>query len=185
MVEKLSDEALVIGYRRASAIDARDAMLAFGRELVERPGLAKRPERVEALAALANFEEDMERSLGWADQGRQASEAAGQSSAFWDLLELSLRIRRQEEEHAVRLIHHIESQHGREPGILNTLRDMLMRFGILGPDGGSPAAGAAAADEEPGLVLPDATGAKPGELWTPDSHKPAGSKSALWVPGSE
>jgi hypothetical protein len=90
-------------------------------------------------------------------------------------MELSLRFGHGDEEQAMRLLQHIESQHIREPGVAQTLTQMLINIGVLNPDGtpagvpGRPAAGAPPAPE-------------PSKLWTPDSESPGGG-GKLWTPG--
>jgi hypothetical protein len=178
---KLSDEALVHSFRRATAFGADDAMANFAREIIGRPSLAGRDERLLAYSTLAHAERDTEQGLAYVEQGRQAAIAANQSSASWDLLELAFRFRRAEVEEASRLLRHIEREHFNEPGVAETLTDLLVQAGLIAPDGtpvapmGEPAAvGAAAESPAP----------EPGKLWTPDSQKPAEEKK-LWMPGMD
>jgi hypothetical protein len=85
---------------------------------------------------------------------------------------------------ADRLLHHIRAEHIREPGVAQTLFEILAEAGIIGPDGkpaGVPAG--AGAQEAPGLVVPGAAAAESGKIWTPGSDAPAaGKKSTIWTP---
>ena len=126
VTDALPDQALRDGYMRAAMFGATDAVRNFGRVLVERPGINE-DERREVLGILARIEGDSDRALEYIERGRQATEALGQSSADWDLLELSARIARAEVSEASRLLSHLQSEHIREPG----------RGRDAGPDPGS------------------------------------------------
>ena len=124
-------------------------------------------------------------SLRLIDEARQLAEANKQSSAPWDLMELAYRIQRSEGPAVLQLIQHIQTQHGREPGVAQALVQLLVQTGLVGPDGrlaiGGAAAAAPAAPDSP-LVVPGAAG-EPGKLWTPDQPQAGGEKkSALWLP---
>ena len=107
--------------------------------------------------------------------------------ANWDLLELSLRFERMESAEITRLMSHIESQHGREPGVIEALTQMLVQMGVLRPDGtpampqGPPPAAA------PSIVVPGGQPEEPGKIWTPDgsSGSSEGEKPKLWTPGMD
>jgi len=181
-VEKLSDEALIAGYRRVRLFNVQAALPKFTRAVAERPSLADHEERLRALAMLTRMADSTEEALGYVEQGRQAGHRAGQSSASWDLLELSFRFDRREGEEAGRLLEHIQSEHMQEAGVAQALAEMLVRVGVMRPDGTPVLPPDASGPEESSLVVPGEPGAKPGELWTPESQKPAGEKSAIWTP---
>jgi len=179
MVEELSDEALLGGYRRALSFDAAAAIVRFGRALVERPAFDGSDEQQQALTVLVRIERDSDRALECIERGRRAAESSGKSSASWDMLELSLRLERGEAQEAARLVDHLQSQHIREPGVAAGLTDLLIQIGAINPDG-SPAV---AAQEDSPLAVPEPAPAQGGELWTPDSQKPSGEKPTIWTPG--
>jgi len=186
VVDRLTDEGLLGVYHRGMAFNARRAMQKFAREVAERPSLSGKEEQLHAFMILARMTEDMDKALQYVEQGRRAAEAAGQSSASWDLLELSFRFQRGEGAEAMRLIQHLQRQHIREPGVAQALTDLLIEVGLLRPDGsfaGAPSAPPQAVG--PGIVVPDVPGAEPGKIWTPDSQASQGEKSKLWVPGME
>ena len=81
---------------------------------------------------------DPDEAIALIEAGRKATVERGGSCANWDLLELSLRFERMEGSEISRLMSHIESQHGREPGVIEALTQMLVQMGVLRPDG-SPA----------------------------------------------
>ena len=183
MVEKLSDDALTAGYQRAMTFGAAEAAEKFARQIVDRPGLAGRQDQLRAFAMLARTSEDREESLSYVERGRQAALAAGQSSASWDLLELSFRFQGREVAEISRLMEHIQREHFEEPGVAEALGDLLVRVGILRPDGTPAVPEGPPADEQAAVVVPGDPVAEPGELWTPDSQKPPGEKPKIWTPG--
>ncbi len=185
VVEKLSDDAVLDGFRRARAYGVRPALQKFGRAVADRASLANRRERFQALALLARVADDPDEALQYVEQGRKAADAAGQSNASWDLLELELRFRRRQGAEASRLIQHLDGRHIQEPGIAQALTEMLVEVGLLRPDG-TPAVPMEPAERaEPSLIVPGQPGAEPGGLWTPDSQKPPGEKPKLWTPGMD
>ena len=186
VAEKLSDEALATCFRRTAGLNATAAVTKFGQTLVDRPSFEKQPDRLRAYAALARVAENLDRALACVDEGRKAAEAMGQSSAGWDLRELSLRFQRGEAAEANRLLRHIESQHAREPGVASALQNMLVQFGLLRPDGTPAYAPGRREPEEPAAAVP-APGQpdESGKLWLPESQRPAGEKPRIWTPGMD
>jgi hypothetical protein len=176
-VEKLSDEDLVTAFHRAGMYHAWEATRKFARAVIDRPVFARRPERMEAYRALAQSATTLEEGIATIDEGRRDALASGQSCAVWDLLELSFRFGHGDVEQAMRLMQHIESRHVDEPGVAQTLTQMLINVGLLNPDG-TPVAmpgQRAAADVAPAA-------AEPSKLWTPGSES-SGSGGKLWTPG--
>jgi hypothetical protein len=109
----------------------------------------------------------------------------GGSCANWDLLELSLRFERMEGPEIARLMSHIESRHGREPGVLEALTRMLVQMGVLRPDGSPAMPPGAPPATEPSIIVPGDQAEEPGAIWTPDgsSGRSEGEKPKLWTPG--
>jgi hypothetical protein len=183
VVEKLADADVVTCYQRIVGLGDMPAVTKFARAIAERPSFEKRPERLRAYASLVRAAEDSDQALTYIDQGRTAAEAAGESSARWDMMELSVRFRRGEGDVAMRLLRHIESQHGREPGVAEAIQQMLIEFGILRPDG-TPAYAAQRPPHGPAPATAAAAD-EPDKLWLPDSQRPAGEKPQIWTPGMD
>ncbi len=178
MVEKVSDEALLAGYQQASMFGARAALRKFAQAVIDRPSLAGKEEQLVAYSVLARMEEDPDRALQHVEQGRTAAESAEQSSARWDLLELSLRFHRREGAEARRLVEHIQQEHFEEPGVAEALTQFLIHMGVLHGDG---TAAGPPPEEEPAVAANVQSSAEPTKIWTPDSEQPAGEKK-LWTP---
>ncbi|MGA2256934.1 MAG: hypothetical protein ABSG53_19960 [Thermoguttaceae bacterium] len=176
-LEKLSDDDLVLAFHRANIYHAWDAVRKFARAIIDRPGLARRPERMEAYRAMAQSAATLEDGIACIDEGRRDTLSNGQSCAAWDLMELSFRFGHGDGEQAMRLMQHIESRHIQEQGVAQALTQMLINIGLLNPDGTPVAAPGRRTAAEVG---PRAS--EPSKLWTPDSES-AGSGGKLWTPG--
>jgi len=187
-VTKISDDDVLAGYRRAVSFGAQTAVEKFGRELVGRDSLVGRDERLQAYRLLARMTDNPDEAIELIEAGRKATLDGGGSCANWDLLELSLRFERMESSEITRLMSHIESQHGREPGVIEALTQMLVQMGVLRPDGTPAMPMGAPPAAEPSIVVPG--GSEPeesGKIWTPDgsSGSSEGEKPKLWTPGMD
>jgi hypothetical protein len=175
VLEKIDDEGLLHGFRRALLYNDPEALRRFAGEIVARQSLAEHADRLRAYRVLAQTSENLDDALHHLEQGRKAGQVAGQSCASWDLMEFSLRLARQEFGEVQRIVRHIQSQHLQEPGVPEALTQMLIDVGALNPDG-TPAMRSAAA--------PPAAEEAParGGLWTPGSEPSGGGGGKLWTP---
>jgi hypothetical protein len=163
------------------------ALRRLAPEIVKRPNIPVPEYKLSAYRWLVRAAANSTEALRLIDEARKLAEANKQSSAAWDLMELSFRIQLGEAPAVMQLIDHIQRQHAREPGVAQALVQLLMQTGLIGPDGrlamgGPPPAAAAAAGGGTPLMVPGAA-AEPGKLWTPDAPQPTGEKkSSLWLP---
>jgi tetratricopeptide (TPR) repeat protein len=177
-VEAVSDDDLVILYRRSILVGAQAVTLRLAREAVTRPSLADRIPPADAYQRMIAAERDPDRALVLINAAREQSKTAGQSTAAWDLAELELHITTGNVEEAKEMLARIEREHRDDPQVAAALYQLLYETGVIPDERGAradvpeaaPAAAAAAA--EPAA----------GRIWTPDSDRPAGGKSALWTP---
>jgi hypothetical protein len=177
--ETLSDQDLLMAYYRSTAFAIRPVLRKFAKAILDRPSLAESEERLHAYATLARNEEDLSRALDYVDQGRRAAEAKKESSATWDLMELSLRFAAQDGKESMRLIQHLHDKHIEEPGVGETLTRMLVEVGLLRPDG-TPALGP---DGPASAMAAEAPASESSGLWTPDSAESSGGGGGkLWTP---
>ena len=91
-VESISDDELLQLYRRSVLVAARAATVKLARESVSRPSMAERIPPADAYRRLIAAEDDDEQALALIEEARGKSEAAGESTAPWDLAELELHI---------------------------------------------------------------------------------------------
>ena len=101
-LDGLSDDDLISAYYRAATFGVRPALRKFAQAIIDRPSLAEADECLEAYATLAQTEDNLPRALEHVDRGRRAAEKAGESSASWDLMELSFRFAGRDGQQAMR-----------------------------------------------------------------------------------
>ena len=185
---KLSDEQLARVFARATHYRHDAAIKIFGEEVLERPSLEKEIPRQEVYGQLAQIERNPQQAIEYISKARDAAELAGQTSAPWDITEMTLRLSMGDVVAADRLLQHVRSEHIREPGIANLLFQVLVEAGIVHPDG-TPALGPSARGGGSGLNMPGvAAAAAPvadsGKIWTPGAEPAAtaGKKSVIWTP---
>ncbi|MBI2824102.1 MAG: hypothetical protein HYX69_05335 [Planctomycetia bacterium] len=175
---KLDDSSLVLVYRRAVLTRARAAARKCALAMVSRESLKPKLSVAQLYGMLADMEDDTSQAIKYVNLARQAAEAAGESTANWDLQELALRLDRGEPSEFGQLLAHIQMEHIREPGVARALTQLLVEAGLITPDGrpAVPLESAAAAAQ--------GAAPEPGKIWTPESETP-GKKSALWIPGTD
>jgi hypothetical protein len=180
-MELLSDDQLQAVLTRAVHYRASEAAQRAALEVVARPALDDKVSKPAVYTTLALLAEDAQKALEYVDQGRRLAEDAGESSAQFDLHEVTLRLRRGEADEAANMINHLLQEHIEEPGVAQAVRELFVRMGLVGPDGRprmQPADLAEAAETE---VEPAAPASK---LWTPGSDQPAAAgKPSLIIPG--
>src|SRR6185437_5787214 len=182
IASKLSDDDLLYAYQRAVLPQAKRAMRRILPEVVSRPSVEQRVDMAQAYGILASLSQDMEQALGYVERARKAAEAAGRSSAEWDMEELMLRLGQGNAPAAERLLRHIQTAHGKEPGVMQRLTQLLYQAGVIDERGrpvGLPA------EEPAGIVVPGGGAEAAGKLWTPGGDAGEGKKSALWMPGMD
>ncbi|MGW8257979.1 MAG: hypothetical protein ACWGMZ_10875 [Thermoguttaceae bacterium] len=177
-LESLPDDELLKQYNRAVGYSHRSAVVKFAAEIVKRPSLAEKSEKLLAYMSLVHASDDFDKALEYIQAGRKIADAIDKSQhAIWDLEELSLRFSRREVPEIARLVNHIKTAHGNEPNILGMLAQMLVEEGVLRPDGSVPSHLLQEEDEEMAMANAEP---EPAKLWTPDQETPGGGK--LWVP---
>jgi hypothetical protein len=170
--DSLTDEQLQQGFNRAVVANFVLALRRLAPEVVKRPNLPVAEYKLSAYRLLVRYATNSDEALRLIDESRKLAEANKQSSAPWDLMELSFRIQRGEAPAVMQLIDHLQRQHGREPGVAQALVQLLVQTGLVGPDGRLNIGAA-----------PAAATADTGKLWTPDAPQAGGEKkSSLWLP---
>ncbi len=185
MAEKLGDEDLAIAFSRSGSFLHMSAMRKFALALVEREHLGAAPPRLHAIEQLAYAQDDPSKSMEYIAMGRRACEEAGQSNVMFDFAELNVEVSTGDARNIFTLIDHIQKTHFQEQGVSERLGALLIRIGILNPDG-TPGPAVAAARQRGEMArdtgaVPAAVESEPGKLWTPDSEAGA-SGGKLWTP---
>ena len=99
------------------------------------------------------------------------------------LSEVSLRLAAGDPQGFQETIQSLTTQYGNDPEVMARLQQMLMSYGLIGPDG-APRSGA----PSPAQESSESSG---GGLWTPDqgqqppSQDSGGGGGKLWVPGMD
>ena len=176
VTEKLADSTLKRLFERAVAYHCKRAIWRLGNEIMARPSLAEQVNRSAVCMILAELAANLDQSLDFVLKAKQFATETGKSPAKCLLAELPLRLLRGDGAEAQQVIDTLRTRHKQEPGVMESLYKLLVRFGILSPDG-RPAAAPPAEMES---AAPAAS-----QLWTPDAPQAAaeGQKtSKLWVP---
>jgi hypothetical protein len=181
--EKLSDEQLILCFARSVAVAIPKATQRFAEEIVRRPSLADRMEMASVYGVLSQVSEDDDEALAHVRTARELAVNKGRSPAQWLISELALCLSRGIVDECGSLIQQIQTRHLGEPGVANALMNVLVKYGVVKPDG-TPVG-------EPEEALPEEVSESPApptsQLWTPGSPQPAAQpgKSKLWVPGGK
>jgi hypothetical protein len=166
-------------YRRCLLTGADSALVHVAGEVIRRPSLAEQIPPREAYRRMIAAAPNTEAALAWIDEARRQSEAQGESLAVWDLAELEEHVEAGHAEEASAMIGRINSRYPNDPDVAAALYQLLYRLGAIRPE---DMAADLEADE---AMSPEPVGAaaeSPSRIWTPDSDRPAGGKSALWTP---
>jgi hypothetical protein len=176
--ESLSDEELLKLYYRCLMVRAEIALLHLAQEIVRRPSLAERVPLTDAYRRLITAQEEPAKAMALIDQAREHTRSCGVSPATWDLMELALHITSGDFTEAKQTLTRIEREHRDDPDVAAALYSLLYEMGVVAEDIYPP-------DElEDEDSVPAIAGAEPvgSRIWTPDSDRPPGGKSALWTP---
>jgi tetratricopeptide (TPR) repeat protein len=177
-VGTLSDDDLVQLYHRSIMVGAQTAIARLAQEAVRRPSLAGRIPPSDAFRRLVAAEREPDRALALIDKARSHAKSAGESTAPWDLAELELHIAAGNPEEAKQSLARIEREHRNDPEVAAALYRLLYATGVIPNEmaGGMPA------EDEMPMEAVGAPETAAGRIWTPDSDRPSGGKSALWTP---
>lgn len=177
-LENLSDDDLVQLYRRAQLTDAQVASARICREAVRRPSVFEFIPVDEAYQRMIVSERNTERALALIAEARERSRAAGESTAPWDLDELQLYLLTGNVARSQEMLEQIQKDHADDPHVAAALYRMLYELGAI-----RRSKKAAPSEDEAPLVAVGSEAEPPSSrIWTPDTDRPAGSKSTLWTP---
>jgi len=181
-LEKFDDEQLKKCFERVMVAQFMPAARQLAKEILRRPQLGPVEFRLSAYSVLVRVTEDADEALGYVEAARNLAEKNKQTTAPWDLEELTLRIIRQESAEVGKLIEHLSRAHMKEQGVPEALFQILAKAGMVGPNGEMlvPGGGPATAPS-PIITSPEGNSGE-GKLWTPDGATGGEKKSSLWIP---
>jgi tetratricopeptide (TPR) repeat protein len=180
-IENVSDDDLVMLYRRSILVGAHAATLRLAREAVARPSLADRIPPTDAYQRMIAAERDPDKATVLINAAREHSKSIGQSTATWDLAELELHITTGNVDEAKDLLARIQRDHRDDPDVAAALYQLLYETGVITDEQMGRAPGHAPT-HEPAAAAASAPEPAAGQIWTPGSDRPSGGKSALWTP---
>lgn len=180
-IATLDDEQLLAAYRRSYALMVIKSLRATAKEVIQRSSLDDRVDKVEAYDILSDVAETTDESLQYLAHARRLATKEGESPAAWLIDEAELRLARGEIDEFVELVKEVQARYIREPGVVQSLVEMLARYGMVTPDGRVFL---------PQTDAPAAVGSESASgLWTPDSDRAVASESKseskLWIPGMD
>ena len=187
---KLADDELLTAYRRSYSVMAVQPLRDMASEVIRRPTLDEKIDKVEAYDILSDVATNTDEALQYLERARKLATAEGESPAQWLIDELEIRLLRGEVDRFTQLLKEIQTRYMKEPGVGPALLQVLSRYGLVTPDGRVMVPGkresAAAADQQ------EAEASSGAGVWTPDSGAPAEPPAAeakqdskLWVPGMD
>lgn len=158
-------------------------------ELLNRPMSAmKQKERSAAFSLLISYYLDYEAfddALLCIAKAKNESEELKQSDAQWNLSELIVYGQKKDMRRFSDIMQHLTTEHKKEPEIMQQLQSLMIRWGIINPDG-TVHRMSSSGPNQPSFSASNANIAesKPSELWTPESEKSSSQSgtSKLWIP---
>ncbi|MDA1054925.1 MAG: hypothetical protein O3C40_31260 [Planctomycetota bacterium] len=183
-VAKLSDEDLLMLYRRVVLKHASESIRHLAKEVLHRGSLNGKVDKNETYDLLIRTAVDVDDALSYVADAKKTAADAGVSPARWLLAELSIRLSRADTAECQKLVQTIQTRHMQEPGVAQGLYEILVSYGIISPEGtpAGPRPGA-----PPAMAAAAATAEPASKLWTPDAQtaEAGGEKSKLWIPGMD
>lgn len=184
--ERLSSDDLNLLFNRAARVADNAALRDLAAEVIRREATSEQQQtdKLVAYRTLANvWSHDPEQAIVYLQEGRKLAVKLGRSPAEFLLAELPQAVISGNVQRFQQITTELQTRHINEPGVKEQLVSILVRLGILRPDG-SPATPRQPAAAEPAAAPPQQQ-----RIWTPDGDAGAlpasGEKSKLWVPGMD
>ncbi|KAA1259841.1 hypothetical protein LF1_23780 [Rubripirellula obstinata] len=183
----LNTESLIYLVQRTQQITSTLAMRRFAKALLESEMTEEQqPAKLFAYMSLINATEDSEAAIKLLEDAKAFAESKQISTANLLLTEVGLRLRAGDGAGFQSALQAISTRHGNEPEVMAQLQQMLMAYGLIGPDGRPTGAGGPPPAEAAGAPAESAGGG----LWTPDQGSPSGGSGGggggkLWTPGMD
>lgn len=196
---KLTTESLIYLVQRSQQISSTISMKRFATALLDSEMTEdQQPAKLLAYMCLINTTEDKEKAIAMLEEAKAFADSKDISTANLLLTEVGLRLSTGDGPGFQQAIQTLSTKHGNEPEIMAQLQQLLMSYGLIGPDGKPRQAGGPppAAAGGPAGAPPASSGG--GGLWTPDSGSPAAAPQSpssagggesgggkIWMPGMD
>ncbi len=128
VVSELSDDQLLSAYRRAYAVMSVEPLRQLALEVIKRPSLDERIDKVEAYDILSDVAPTTDEALEYLEKARKLATAEGESPAQWLIDELELRLLRGEVDKFAAILKEIQTRYIKEIGVVPALTEMLSRL---------------------------------------------------------
>jgi tetratricopeptide (TPR) repeat protein len=180
-VEKFTDTQLTNSFYTALMFEIHPAFNPLAVELEKRESCHKTIRLSTIYGILSSDRETVEEELLYLDKARVAAGQEGSSVGQWELRKLDVHLRENHVNEAKAALNRIRRHYMEEPGVGDRLFQLLVDYGIIGPDGRpvGPAPGTAS------ILSAEQPAETAGGIWTPEGAASGGEKSKLWVPGMD
>lgn len=189
----LSPESLLYLVQRAQQISATPAVRVIANQLIAADLKdEQRSAKLVAYISLINTAERTEAALGYLEEAKAFALESDLSIANLLLSEVGLRLQVGDAAGFKNAIESLSTRYGNDPEIMAQLQQLMMAYGLIGPDGAPRMQPGAPAPGGPPGAAPQAAPAA--GLWTPDGGGGGGAPPAqpapddgkkLWIPGME
>lgn len=182
--DKLDAETLIYLLQRCQQVSATPAARRFATQLIDADlSEEQKPAKMLAHMTLVNTAKQNDKALEALVKAKAFAEENNLPTSQLLLSEVSLRLAAGDPQGFQETIQSLTTQYGNDPEVMARLQQMLMSYGLIGPDG-APRSGAPSPAQE-------SSGSSGGGLWTPDqgqqppSQDSGGGGGKLWVPGMD
>lgn len=181
--DKLDSETLIYLLQRCQQVAATPAARRFATQIIEMDlSEEQQPAKMLAHMTLVNTAKQSNKALEALVNAKAFAEENNLPTAELLLTEVSLRLSAGDPEGFQKTIESITTKYGNDPEVMAKLQQMLMAYGLIGPDG-APRGGPRPPEADGGQA------SSSGGLWTPDQGQQPPSESGgggkLWVPGMD
>lgn len=181
--DKLDSETVIYLLQRCQQVASTPAARRLANQIIEMELTEEqKPAKMLAHMTLVNTAKQSEKALEALVNAKAFAKSNDLPTAELLLTEVSLRLSTGDPQGFQQTIESITTQYGNDPEVMAKLQQMLMAYGLIGPDG-APRGGAQPREAESGQ------GASSSGLWTPDQGQQppneSGGGGKLWVPGMD
>lgn len=184
----LDTESLIYLVQRTQQITSTLAMQRFAKALLNAEMTEEQqPAKLLAYMSLISSTEDNAEALSLLEKAKAFADSKQISTANLLLTEVGLRLKAGDGAGFQSALQTISTKHGNDPEVMAQLQQMLMAYGLIGPDGRPTGGGGV----PPGEAAPAPAESSSSGLWTPDQGSPTGGSSGsqgggkLWTPGMD